>query len=101
MTTCPFTARRDPLPHLFGRLLACWLTSRPIARGLVSLEGLAVTPRNRPHAAPDVLVGLVGQVRQGHPQRPLRRLEAAAVQEDDAVVLRQPERQIQRMDVLL
>jgi hypothetical protein len=53
------------------------------------------------HTAPDIVVNIVGQVRQGDPQRPVRRLKASAVQQDDAVGFGQPEGEIERMNVLL
>ena len=74
-------------------------TSRERAFG--RLVRIPVAACNRPHAATDVLVGLVGQVRQRHAHRPVGRFEAAAVEQHDAVRLGQAEGEIERVDVLL
>src|SRR4026207_358966 len=65
------------------------------------LESLAIAARHRANRAPDVVVDVVVEVGEGHPHRPVRRIEPAAVQEDDAMVLRQPEHDVERMYVVL
>ena len=65
------------------------------------LERIPVDARNGAHGPPYVLVGLIRQVGQGHAQRPLRSIEASAIEQHDAVGLRQPKRQVEGVDVLL
>ena len=60
-----------------------------------------IAARDGSNPASDVVVDLVGQICQRHAQRPVRRFEAAAVQQHDPVVLGQAEGEIERMDVLL
>ena len=63
--------------------------------------GIPVAARDRPNAAPDVVVGFVGQVCERHAQRPVGSIESAAVQQHDSVVLGQSEGEVERVDVLL
>src|SRR5579859_2819808 len=62
---------------------------------------MPVTARNGSDSASDFLVHLVGKVGQRDAQRPVGRIEAAAVQQHDPVVLGQAEGEIKRMNVLL
>src|SRR3981081_3070828 len=64
---------------------------------LRSLEGISVAARDRSNAASDVLVHFVGQIGQGHAQRPVWRFEAPTVQQNNPVILGQTEGKIQRM----
>src|SRR4051812_37829359 len=78
----------SPLLSCLGRGLRCFVCI-PIAAG------------DGPHAPSDVFVCFVGQIRERHPHRPVRRFKSATVQQHDPVCLGQPERKIERMDVLL
>ena len=60
-----------------------------------------VAARDQPYAPPDLLVGLIRQVRQRHAKRPIRGFEAAAVQKYDPICLGQAEREIERMNIFL
>jgi hypothetical protein len=66
---------------------------------LGGLEGVAVAARHRPDAAADVVVDVIGQVGQRDAQRPVGRLEAAAVQQHDPVGRGQTEGQVQRVEL--
>src|SRR5262245_17416499 len=84
-----------------------WLTA-PAAAPLSRLGrlpggevGVPVAARDRADAPPDVVVDVVGKIGEGHAQRPVRGLEAAAVQQHDAVVLGQAEGQVEGVDVAL
>ena len=65
------------------------------------LERHHVGTRDRAHRAADVVVDVVVEVRERDPHRPVGRLEAAAVEQDDAVVLREPEHDVERVHVRL
>src|SRR3954463_10268612 len=79
---------------------APWLASAPHgapAYPLLNNPGIL-----NPSPSPGIrIIGFVGQVRQGHPHRPLRRLEAPTVQQHDAVILGQPECEVERVNGLL
>src|ERR1700753_4237276 len=62
---------------------------------------VSVATGGQPYAPPDLLVGFVGEVCERHPKRPVRRFEAAAIQENDSVSLGEAEGEVERMDVLL
>src|SRR5437667_8344448 len=68
---------------------------------LRSLEGIPVAARDRSNAASYVLVHFVWQIGQGHAQRPVWRLEAAAVQQHNPMILGQTEGEVERVDILL
>src|ERR1700722_3637904 len=55
--------------------------------GFGGFVGVAIAARDRAHAAPDVVVDIVRQVGQRDAQRPVGRVETAAVEQHDAVVL--------------
>ena len=60
-----------------------------------------ITARDRAHRPADVVVDVVVEVGERDAHRPVGRLEAAAVQEHDAVVLGEPEHDVERMDMRL
>src|SRR6516225_9622830 len=68
---------------------------------LRSLEGVPVTARDRANPAPYFFIHFVVQIREGHPKGPIRRVEAAAIQKHDPVILGQAKREVERMHVLL
>src|SRR5207245_5235917 len=68
---------------------------------LRSLEGIPVAARNRANPAPYFFIDLVVQIREGHAQGPVWRVEAAAIQKHDSVIVGQTKRQVERMHVLL
>src|SRR6185437_16109607 len=73
------------------------LASAPIRRFI----GVPIAAGDRSNAAPDVVVNVVRQVCQGHAERPLGGVEAASVQQYDAMGFGQLESEIERVDVLL
>jgi hypothetical protein len=67
-----------------------------------ALSSRLASPRRRQLALPRTHPGRrIRQVGQGHAQRPLRSIEASAVEQHDAVGLSQPEGQVEGVDVLL
>src|SRR5882757_10887872 len=68
---------------------------------LRGFEGIPVTARDRSNAASDFLIRFVGQIGQGHTQRPVWRLKTAAVQKHDTVILGQTEGEVERVNVFL
>src|SRR5260370_33042301 len=68
---------------------------------LRSLKGIPVAACDRSNAASDVLVGIVGQIGQGHAQGPVWCLEAPAVQQYYPVILGQTESEVERVNILL
>src|SRR5438094_13403 len=72
-----------------------------LRRLLLGLVRVPIAARDRADAASDVVVHIVAQVGERDPQGPVGRVEATAVQQHYAVLLGQPEREIERMDVLL
>src|SRR6058998_1289416 len=65
------------------------------------LVRVSIAPRDRADAASDVVVHVVGEIRERDSQRPVGRVEATAVEQDDAVLLGEAEREVERMDILL
>jgi hypothetical protein len=63
---------------------ACCFSFSGTFRGL---KGSPIATRDRSDSAADFLIRFVRQIGQGHPQRPVRRLEASAVQQYDPVIL--------------
>src|SRR6476661_1536613 len=55
---------------------------------LRSHVGVPVAAGHDTNSACDLVVGLIGKVRQRHPERPVGRLEPAAIEQHDAVILR-------------
>src|SRR5262245_22397024 len=92
-----------PMPNGRGRRwpMRCAKISLRLGSLLRSFVRVAIAPRDRTDAAADVVVDVVREVGERDAQGPVRRIEAAAVQQHDAVLLGQAEREIQRMDVLL
>ena len=67
------------------------------AGGFRRTVGHDVATRDRAHGAADVAVDLIVQVRERDADRPVWRVEPAAVQEHDAMVFREPEHDVERM----
>src|SRR6185312_718269 len=89
--------RRNRFFHgRLGRLLGGLATGR-----LPRLVVLAIAARDGADRAADVVVDMVLEVGERDARRPVRRTEAAAVQQHDAVLLGEAENDVERMHVLL
>src|SRR3954469_16931294 len=80
---------------------SCSAFSSPGGTLFRRLVHVPVAAGDQPHTAPDLLVGLIWQIRQGDAKRPVGGFESTAIQQDDPVGLGQAECEIERVDVLL
>src|SRR4029450_10344579 len=63
------------------------------------LISLPVSARDGAHCPANVVVDMIFQVCEGYAHRPIRSGKTAAVEQDDAVVLGQPEDDVERVHV--
>src|SRR6266496_6806822 len=94
--------RRPPRSTLFP--YTTLFRSRRGWRGSLAcscLISLPVSARDGAHRPTDVVVDMILQVCEGYAHRPIGSGKAAAVEQDDTVILGQPEHDVERMHVCL